>query len=264
MGQRLGQHFLKNQAAIKKIIAALDLKEGEQIIEIGPGRGALTIPLAEICKATGCQILGVEKDPSLAVSVQRLGFSNLEIIHADVLKNLLELTKRYTLNPIPYKIVGNIPYYITGKLLRIIGELEKKPALTVLMIQKEVAERICAQPGEMNLLAAAVQFWAEPKIIMNLKPIDFSPAPKVESAIIRLELGSRKQELGNVSSDKYYRMIKIIFKQPRKTLLNNLEAELKIGKEKLLKILTEIGFNEKSRPQELSLEKIDRLVNKLA
>src|SRR3989344_5282020 len=144
MYQKLGQHFLKNRSAITKIVSALELHGGDFVIEIGPGTGALTIPLAKKCAELNCQLVAIEKDPLLA----------------------RELSRKMSAT----RGVGTI------------GELEHKPALTVLMIQKEVAERLTAKPGKMNLLAAATQIWAEIKIIAKLKPNDFSPPPKVESA----------------------------------------------------------------------------------
>ena len=183
MKKSLGQQFIKNKTANEKIIAALDLKPEKTVIEIGPGEGALTFPLLK----KGARVIAIEKDLLL---VERLKVGgkrkNLEIINGDILKILPELP--LTLHPklSNYKLVGNIPYYITGKLLRILSELENKPSLTILMIQKEVAERLTAKPPKMNLLAAAVQFWAEPKIIFTLKPTDFNPLPKVDSAAIKL------------------------------------------------------------------------------
>ena len=201
MGNYLGQHFLINKKKIEKIIEALDLKSGDVVVEIGPGKGALTIPLCENCQKLGCKIIAVEKDKDLADDLKNkiydLGLDkNIEIIEGDALKTLPRLIHNSELRIKNYKIVGNIPYYITGYLLRILGELENKPSLIVLTIQKEVAQRVCAKPrtrrrqgygGQgMNLLAASVQFWAEPKIIGSVSKKDFWPIPKVDSAIIKL------------------------------------------------------------------------------
>lgn len=258
MPQPLGQHFLKNKTVIEKIIAALELKSGETVIEIGPGKGALTLPLARACAEAGCDIVAIEKDPELAVSVQGLGFrERLNVVTGDALKLLSQITKRYTLNAQRYKIVGNIPYYITGHLLRVIGELELKPKRTVLMIQKEVAERLTAKPGKMNLLAAATQIWADISIIATLKPEDFSPPPKVKSAVVLLESGSMNHESGSL--ERYYAFIHAAFKQPRKTLLNNLSEGLELEKSAALDILKKSGFTEKTRAQELSINALSHL-----
>ena len=191
MGERLGQHFLTNKGKIKEIIEALGLKDGDTVIEIGAGHGELTeaiIAKLQDCKIANCKIIAIEKDPELATRVSGLGYRNIEVITGDALKIIPEITKSYTLYPKSYKIVGNIPYYITGYLLRVIGELENKPKLTILTIQKEVAERICAKPPKMNLLAASVQFWVNLEIIGYISRGDFEPKPKVDSAIIKLSL----------------------------------------------------------------------------
>lgn len=250
MGQRLGQHFLINKSAVQKIIAALELKTEDTILEIGPGKGALTLPLLQVCKKIGCKLLAIEKDPKLAEFPEG---NNFQIIKGDALKILPELTNFN-------KIIGNIPYYITGKLLRILSELKPKPKLIMLTIQKEVAERIIAKPPKMNLLAAAIQSWAETKIIGYLKPEDFSPPPKVNSAI--LKLNTKILGITDEKSKKYYELIKILFKQPRKTILNNLKQGWKIDKNKIVKILSSLDLTGAERPQNLGLETIAQLSEK--
>ncbi len=248
----LGQHFLKNTAAIKKMIASLELKSEETIIEIGPGKGALTIPLVRECRKIGCNFIAIEKDATLADQLRYKGI--LEVSAGDALKQLKKITE----NLKKYKVVGNIPYYITGKLLRILSELDNKPALTILMIQKEVAERISANPPRMNLLAAATQFWAEPKILMNLKSTDFDPAPEVDSAIIALKTRIMTDDQLQMTK-KYYELIKVAFKQPRKTLLNNLSEGLGKNKQEITEILEQIGLNPDVRPQNLDVPMLIRL-----
>ena len=172
---KLGQHFLKNKTKLRKIVEALELKDGDVVIEIGPGHGELTDELRSANHKL--KIIAIEKDEELAESLKEKfkNNKNIKIIEGDALKLLPQLTddqrltiydKRLTTDN--YKIAGNIPYYITGYLFRILGELENKPSLIVLLIQKEVAERVCARPPKMSLLAASVQFWAEPKIISNV------------------------------------------------------------------------------------------------
>ena len=281
MRKRLGQYFLTNKPAITRIITALDLQKNDMLIEIGPGEGALTIPLAEKCGKIGCKIIAIEKDLNLAKKI-KTGNEKLEIVTGDALKVLPLIV--IDLRNQSVKIVGNIPYYITGKLLRILGDLitnypagdearskrqlphrrrdSLKAAITniVLTIQKEVAERIIAQPPKMNLLAAAVQIWAEPEIIDYLKPGDFSPPPEVESAIIKLEI--KEEKSANKNLEKYYELIKILFKQPRKTILNNLSngwANRQIKKGGILKILRSMDLRGDERPQNLSIEIIKKL-----
>ncbi len=250
MGNYLGQYFLKNKEKLRKIVEALELKDGDVVIEIGPGHGELTKELR--MQNSECRIIAIEKDKKLAEDFKEKfkGDKNIEIIEGDALKVLPRLIQNSEFRIKNYKIVGNIPYYITGYLFRILGGLEYseekqasytssraklttghsgagKPELIVLLIQKEVAERVCAKSPQINLLAASVQIWAEPKIIGYVSRNDFKPAPKVDSAIIKLtpvtfQLLSRLK----CNNEKYYKFIKILFKQPRKTIVNNLMSEI--------------------------------------
>ena len=257
--QRLGQHYMVSRAAIRTIVAALDITRGDTVIEIGPGKGAITIPIAKRCNEVGCRVIAIEKDKRLVSNLQ-LVISNLnlksEILEGDVLKILSALVLKLEIKN--WKLVGNIPYYITGKLLRILSALPVKPALAVLTIQREVAERLIAEPPEMNLLAAATQVWTKPKILRTLKPNDFSPQPKVTSAIVMLTTNhvplATREAMG-----QYYRLIKALFKQPRKTIWNNLRAGLPHDAEMLGKILRVHGFPMHARPGELSLEVLIKL-----
>ncbi len=257
MGEKLGQHFLKNKSAIPKIIAALELAPGDTIIEIGPGEGALTFPLLEAAEKIGAKVIAIEKDPHLANQLKSYASATvdeLEIATGDALKLLNSLTHKLN----NWKLVGNIPYYITGHLLRIISELENKPALSVLMVQEEVADRICAKPPKMNLLAAITQFWATPELILRLKPKDFDPPPKVNSAVIKL--GGRVQGLGfREKKTEYFKVVKALFKQPRKTAANNLSVGLKISKKEAVDLVKSAGLPENARPQNFSLDQLIKL-----
>jgi 16S rRNA (adenine1518-N6/adenine1519-N6)-dimethyltransferase len=264
--EKLGQHFLTNRIKLQKIVDSLALKAEDIIIEIGPGHGELTSFLIEDFQfiPSDFQLIAIEKDKELVDFLQNKfkKNDNIKIIEGDILKFLPKLISQLPNYSITnYKIVGNIPYYITGHLLRIIGELEKKPKLVILTIQKEVAERICSEPPRMNLLAASVQFWAEPKIIDYIPKSDFRPQPKVDSAILKLVI----KQLSNYEITQlpnYYKLIKILFKQPRKTILNNLrEAQPK--KEGIIKILEELRINPGDRPQNLTIEQIKNLSAKL-
>ncbi|MBM3256889.1 MAG: ribosomal RNA small subunit methyltransferase A [Candidatus Liptonbacteria bacterium] len=263
MGQKLGQHFLKDKSALFKITAALAPQKGETVIEIGGGHGELTkelLALSDKLLASPPKIVTIEKDARLAEEL-RIKFAkarNLEIVEGDVrevLPSLISKLKAQS-SKLPYKIVGNIPYYLTGFLLRLIGEREPSPQLTVLLIQKEVAERLLAKPPHMNKLAASVGFWGKGKIILQIPPGAFSPPPKVESAVIQIfpivKQGKEK---------KYFATVQSLFSQPRKTVLNNLAATLQLPKEKLAKILKEKGIDPSVRPQTLSLSQIHSLTS---
>ena len=299
MPRYLGQHFLKNKAKLKKIIDALELKDGDIVVEVGPGHGELTqeIQKSKISETeqvrygagknqsanwrTKIKIIAIEKDINL-VKFLKEKFSkdkNIEIIEGDALKEIknqiskIKITNQNSKIIKNLKIVGNIPYYITGYLLRILGELENKPSLIVLTIQKEVAQRVCAKPPKMNLLAASIQFWAEPKIIGSVSKKDFWPIPKVDSAIIKLTpLTLLVRSSIQCNKGDYYKFIKILFKQPRKTILNNLlsgiggknwggKVNKKKNKEEIIEKLKKVGVDPQTRPQNLSVEQILKLFN---
>ena len=253
----LGQHFLNNQKAINDIVAALGVEAGDMIIEIGPGAGAITKPLAELCTRLNARLFAIEKDTKLVIDIQNsvpLLAGNVE--HGDALEILPNLVQKIQHNK--YKIVGNIPYYITGHLLRVIGELEHKPTKTVLMIQKEVAERVSSKAPRMNLLAAATQYWGEVKTLFSLKPKDFTPPPEVSSAVISIT--SRADAPKTPLNQDYYRFIRAAFKQPRKTLLNNLsEAFGDLSREEIADFLAKTDLPPTVRPQDLSVEKLTAL-----
>jgi len=237
---------LVNRAALKKIAKALEIKKGETVIEIGAGGGSLT---REILKITD-KVIAIEKDPRLVRELNfRFPIPNFQIIDGDAREVLPEIVRTLK-NYIRYKIVGNISYYLTGQLLRIFQQLKNPPKLIVLTIQKEVAQRITAQPPKTNQLAAIVNLWAKPKILFHLKPQDFTPAPKVSSSVIRLEIFPKARRQKNEA--QLIALIKTGFEQPRKTLLNNLSR--KFPKEAVLKALRALNFDEKTRPQELSKE----------
>lgn len=249
---RLGQHFLINQSALKKIAESLGVKKNDVVIEIGAGHGELTNELR--ITNNELRIIAIEKDREL-INLLREKFSqdkNTEIIEGDVLTILPDIIHDSSFKIHTYKLVGNIPYYITGKLLRLISEFEHKPILCVFTIQKEVAERLAKQPPGMNRLAASVQFWAISEIIQNISRKDFEPVPEVDSAIILLRPAPKR----NIESKIYYQTVRTLFQQPRKTILNNLASGTKIKKEILIQKLSEIGIDPTNRPQNLSIEDI--------
>jgi len=228
-------------------------KLSNQILEIGPGKGVLT----EFLLKTEAEIIAVEKDPKLVKFLEDFfkNRQNLKIIHADI-RDFLKNTEYRILNT-QYKVLGNIPYYLTSHLLRLL-ESPIKPSLIVLMIQKEVAERVMAQPPKMNLLSASVQFYAKPKIICYVPRTAFHPEPKIDSAVIKitpLPAKILKQNLGGQAPQSFFRTIKAGFKQPRKLLINNLSKNLKIEKGYLQKIFIQSNMPLNTRAQNLSIEK---------
>ncbi|MDP2650923.1 MAG: 16S rRNA (adenine(1518)-N(6)/adenine(1519)-N(6))-dimethyltransferase RsmA [bacterium] len=255
MPRRLGQHFLKDKRALQKIAVALEISPHDTIVEIGPGRGELT---SFLLKANPKKIIAIEKDPELVSSIKyQISSKRVEIVEGDALKILPLLNTRYLIRDTRYKLTGNIPYYITGHLLRKISELEKKPKLVVLTIQKEVAERIAAEPPKMNLLAASVRFWGTPKIVGFISKKSFRPPPKVDSAIIKII--PNKDQLSRGEAEKYYKFIRILFKQPRKTVLNNLREGLKLPQKEMEKRLQKLNILPGLRPANLSMSDINKL-----
>jgi len=277
--QRLGQHFLIDPAPLRCIVAALELKSGDVVVEIGAGHGELTEMLEREARSAKrpMRIVAIEKDRKLLQELKEKFSANLNvgIVEGDVLKLLTKLCS--ALHAPRFAITGNIPYYITGHLFRIIGALPTKPAVCVFTIQREVAERIVALPPRMthstssgssragrgmNRLAASIRFWAEPKIVQTIHRTAFNPPPAVDSAIVQLERLPRPAFTNAVAYD---RTVAALFQQPRKTILNNLTAALDCGatgmptKEKLAATLAATGVRPEDRPQDLSIELIVKI-----
>jgi len=249
----LGQHFILSKKALAQIVAAAEIKKSDTIIEIGPGFGTLTQELA----GTGAKIIAIEKDPKMILILKETlaDYKNIKIIQADA-RNIgfgnLYLKK--------YKIVANLPYNIATFLIRQWLELKNLPELMILMIQKEVAKRICAKPPHMNLLAVSTQFLAIAKIIGYVPAEAFWPKPKVDSAIIKI---TPKKSPPQKMRDAFFVVVKAGFSQPRKQLLGNLSKKLILPKEKLLKIFKNLDISERARAENLSLEQWVSLANSL-
>lgn len=227
MRQKLGQHFLTDSDLLARIASYVDVQEGETIIEIGPGHGELTAYLVrEAARVHQSTLHLLEKDETLAAALPTTFASafaqgTIAITQGDALVMLPKIAERLAREQRPYKLVGNIPYYITGFLFRTIGELAHKPRMSVLLIQKEVAERVTAVPPRMNLLAASVQYWADAELLDFVPKQSFSPPPEVDSAVIRLVT---KRNMPVTPPDAYYASVKALFRQPRKNVLNNLKS----------------------------------------
>ena len=221
MPPKLGQHFLNDPDILRKIARAAEPRPGEIIIEIGPGKGTLTRELLAI--SDECLVIAIEKDAELATNLSSLQMKhkNLEIIHGDALTALPDLAKSLKLKAQVYTLIGNIPFYITGRLLRVSGELSYRPRSIVLTLQREVAERLSSKPPHMNLLAATVQYWARPEILFTIPRAVFQPPPKVDSVVLRLTPHAPSP---GTEDARYYALVRALFKQPRKTIGNNLRA----------------------------------------
>ena len=269
-----GQNFLIEEEVYEKIIKAADLKENDVVLEVGPGLGFLTTRLAKIVK----KVVAVELDDKLA-EVLRTGLmaqgiypvksgdagilpsaklfdrvKNVEVVNSDILKIPplnLPLVKGESPQGRGFKIVANLPYNITSIFLRKFLSAENKPAMMVLMLQKEVAERIIARPPKMSLLAVSVQFYSRSEIVDIVPANCFWPKPEVDSAIVKLKVKSEKLK---VSDKEFFKLVKIGFSAKRKMLKNNLAAGFHISPEEAEERVKKAGFNPKIRAQELSVE----------
>ncbi|MFO7807269.1 MAG: 16S rRNA (adenine(1518)-N(6)/adenine(1519)-N(6))-dimethyltransferase RsmA [Candidatus Moraniibacteriota bacterium] len=251
----LGQNFLKNKEKLKEIIEAGNLNKNDNVLEIGPGEGALTRKLIE----SAGRVLAVEKDEKLAQSMKEgLSVDNFEILGGDILEiNLPSTLEERGFQK--YKLLANIPYYITGKILRLFFETKYRPQLLVLLVQKEVAERICARPGKRSLLSTIINYFGEPEVVSYVSREDFYPVPEVDSAILKI-IPYEKYEYKNKEREKnFFRLIKVGFSSPRKTLVNNLSAGFDLSKGKIEDRLKKAGLKEDARAQNLSVQEWQKL-----
>jgi 16S rRNA (adenine1518-N6/adenine1519-N6)-dimethyltransferase len=240
----LGQNFLIDKAALDAILKAAELTKADTVVEVGPGLGTLTEALVKSVE----RVITVEKDDVFAERLQAALWNpeNLELIHGDILKtNLADKVK-----PGRYKVVANIPYYLTSPLIRYFLEEAPRPQLIVLLVQKEVAERLSARPGSLSLLGVSAQFYADVEILRAVPKTSFWPAPKVDSAIIRLT----PREPVYSDEKAFFGLVKAGFSSKRKTLLNTLSAGLQLTKEETTELLKETGISPAARAQELSLD----------
>lgn len=251
----LGQHFLQCDWVLDELLAAADVSHNDTIVEIGPGTGVLTRALTRKAK----KVIAIEKDEHLAEELQRQlateNSTNVEIITGDILTLFPSL-------PVPasYKIVANIPYYLTARLLRIVLEDGPRPTHLALTIQKEVAERIISKPPHMNLLALAVQVFGTAKIIKNVPASCFSPQPKVDSAIISISgISDAYFKSYTISPALFFKVIKQAFSQKRKLLVNTLAHD----KAHIQKALSAAGLAHNARPEELTLAQWALLIKQL-
>ena len=249
----LGQNFLIDRGAIKKLVDASSIKADDTIVEIGPGIGTLTQELALMAR----KLIAVEKDAKMIEILRETlsEFKNIEIIHADALKST------YKLPATNYKLVSNLPYYITAPTIRKFLEASKaKPYSMTVIVQKEVAQRICAKPPEMSILAASVQVYATPKIISYVKKTAFWPQPKVDAAILQITPFPQPY---SIDFPKFFTVVKAGFKQPRKQLVNNLSKELALPRAQAEQWLLQNTVQPTRRAETLSIQDWINLTNML-
>lgn len=253
--KHLGQHWLFDELMLDSMCEAADVGNGDLVLEVGPGLGTLTEKLLN----KGAEVWALEFDESLIPGLKKKfsSFDNNEfhIEQTDILK--------YDFNkpPAGYKVVANIPYYLTSNLLRKMCEAENHFSKAALLIQKEVAERVCAQPGEMSILSVSVQFYCEASLGELVPARLFTPPPKVDSQILKLKY--RHEPLfSDVDTSKFFRLIKAGFSEKRKKLRSSLSGGLHISKTEADDLLSSVGISPDLRAQQLSLDDWYKLYKK--
>ena len=242
----LGQNFLHDASLLSAIVAAASVQEHDNVLEIGPGLGALTQHLSD----AAARVVAVELDQRLLpVLEEQIGNrSNVEIVHGDVLAH----DPRAWFGDEPYKVVANVPYYITGAILEHVLGRKNKPEVMVITVQKEVAERIAAQPGDMTLLAVSVQIYGAVQIVREISAGSFWPRPDVDSAILRFDLIA-DHALSADEEKLFFRLVRVGFSQKRKQLQKNLRA-LGFERNEIVALLQSTGISPQRRAETLSIE----------
>ncbi len=254
-----GQNFLCSKEILQKIVDSAQIQAGDSVLEVGPGFGTLTSLLADRAK----HVTAVEIDEKFIsiLNDQLAGYKNISIVRQDILR--FDPSENFLRN---YKIVSNLPYNITSHFLRKFLTEKNKPKTMVLLLQKEVVERICAGPGTMSLLSFSVQFFAEAKIIGPVAKENFLPQPKVDSAIVKIipysqEAIEEKQRTAGVDEKSIFRLVKFGFSSRRKQLHNNIASglssllEKKVSNESVKEVLQELSIRPEVRAQDISMEK---------
>jgi 16S rRNA (adenine1518-N6/adenine1519-N6)-dimethyltransferase len=253
--KRLGQNFLQDPAALKKIAAAAEIVPDDSVLEIGPGLGSLTRYLALAAR----QVVAVELDGRLFPPLNEVlaPHANIRIVQGDILK----LDPSKLIDKPDYLVVANIPYYITSAVLRHLLEAENRPRRMVLTIQKEVAERVCAGPGDMSLLALSVQVYGQPHVAAQIPAGAFYPAPQVDSAVLVVDI--YPEPLVPIAQiQAFFQLTKAGFSQKRKQLRNSLSAGMRLNREQGGELLQSAGIDPQRRAETVSLEEWGELTQK--
>lgn len=251
----LGQHWLRDRIVLDGIAKEAEIKNGDFVLEIGPGLGTLTSSLLKFAGKDG-KVLSVEFDENLAKKLPaQFPGKNLTVKNTDFLD--FDLSKL----PKNYKVAANVPYYITSKIIEKLLTSENKPSIAALLVQKEVAERICAKSGDLSVLSIASQIYADCELGQFVPRELFTPPPKVDSQVVILKiLEKNKLECFNeqnntkISEKQFFRIVKAGFTARRKKILKALSANLALSKEQTIEILTQAKVSPDARAQELTIE----------
>jgi 16S rRNA (adenine1518-N6/adenine1519-N6)-dimethyltransferase len=249
----LGQNFLLDELALHQVVGAAEITPHDEVLEIGAGLGSLTRHLA-VCART---VVAVELDSSLIPALSEVvgQYANVRVVEGDI----LALDPSQLVSQADYLVVANIPYYITSALIRHLLEANFPPRRLVLTIQEQVAERICASPGDMSLLALSVQVYGQPSIVAHISADAFYPPPNVNSAVIRIDrFTSPLIPVDHL--DAFFRLTKAGFSQKRKTLRNALAGGLHLPPTAVEELLTKVGIDPMRRAETLSIPEWQQLV----
>ena len=254
----LGQNFLVDRRVRAKIVDAADISPTDTVLEIGPGRGFLTKALAE----RGCRLIAVELDDAL---IPRLAETfadcpNVEIVHADARTvDVDSLVGTET----GYKVVANLPYYAATPIVRRFLEAPHKPAMLVVMVQREVGREMAASPGKMGILSVATQVYGSPRIVASVPPKAFRPSPNVTSAVVRIDVYS-EPAVNFDDAEKFFTLVKAAFSAPRKQIHNSLKNGLDVDPDAIMPLLRNAGISPTRRAQTLSIEEWGTLYREYA
>jgi len=255
----LGQHFLVDEDILKLILDAAQLAPTDTVIEVGPGLGVLTRELA----GQAGWVISIELDDKLADALKKTldSFDNVVIINKDVLgtdpRELLQTRAEFPDILRPYKVVANLPYYITSPVLRHFLEAPVKPETMIVMVQKEVAEAIVAGPGQRSVLSISVQFYGKPSIVSYVPASAFYPAPEVDSAILKIDVYSSPPV--DVDEEGFFKLVRAGFAAARKQAVNSLSQGLHISKDEVLDLLEKAEITPQRRAETFTLEEWARL-----
>jgi 16S rRNA (adenine1518-N6/adenine1519-N6)-dimethyltransferase len=248
--KRFGQHFLSDVNILERIVDAADLLPRETVVEVGPGRGGLTAALADRAGT----VIAVEVDRELIAPLRErfTGEPRVHVVQGDVLEYAPGALLRTGDGRAPYTVIANLPYNIAAAVLRHFLEAEEPPRRMVVMVQREVAEAICASPGDMGMLSVATQVYGEPSIVMRVAPGAFQPPPAVHSAVVRIDVAARPRV--DAPLDAFFRVARAGFGNPRKKLRNSLSFGLHVKQDVVDAVGAVAGIDMGRRAQTLSLD----------
>jgi len=249
--KKYGQNYLMTKIYIDKMLEAGEINKEDLVVEVGLGFGVLTFALVE--KAG--KVVAFEIEQKLKDYWEENKSENLEIVWGDVMRKFNEVNLKI------YKLIANLPYQITSGILRMFLEMENKPEKIVVMVQKEVAERITAKKGDMSVLAISVQYYGQPRVVAKVTKGNFWPSPKVDSAVLLID--NIKSPQNDFSDEYFFTVVKAGFVQKRKQLWRNLSQGLNLDGEKIKSILQEICGNDKIRAEELGVEEWVKIANNI-